>query len=235
MKRKSSARIQAALAAQRACLEAHRGAETPHDVHRCRAATRRLRVIVGATRPIVGDVLVPLQDEVRWLAAVLGPVREVDVLLDHLRPQVETLDDDVDGAKLVVAALERQRVFRARETRGSAGVAAVRDPAREPGAAAEAVPETDAPLAPLVTRELGKLRSAAAGQNGALSDGEIDALRLRAKRARYTAELAGGARWEHVARGLARVQDLAGTHQDAVRAEEQLRSLSRRPGLQSAG
>ena len=220
-------RIQAALATQLACLEGYRFGETPRDVHRCRVATRRIRVIVRATRPVIGDVLVPLEEELRWLAGVLGPVRDLDVLLDHLRPQVETLDDDIDGAKLVVAALHRQRMFRAKEAKE--GLASARYDAllERVGAAVDAIPQNVDPLTPVVARALDKLRRAAARLNGAESDAEIDELRIRAKRARYSAELLGGARWERVGRSLARVQDLAGAHQDAVRAEEQLRSLSR--------
>lgn len=179
------------------------------------------------TRPIVGGALEPVQDDVRWLTDVLGAVRNLDVLLDHVRPQVETLDDDVDGAKLVVASLERQRLFRAKETKQALASARCDAFLDRLGGAIESVPESDDPLSPLVSRELNKLRKAAAQLNGALTDGEIHALRIRAKRARYSAELLGGARWERAARSLARVQDLAGAHQDAIRAEEQLRSASR--------
>jgi CHAD domain-containing protein len=184
-------------------------------------------VIARTTRPIVGDALVPLQDGLRWLAGVLGPVRDLDVLLEHLGPQVETLDDDVDGAKLLEAALKRQRLFRVAEAKEALAserydlILAQLDGARA------AVPKSDDPLAPLVNRELARLRRVAANLDGAHSDPEIHALRIRAKRARYTAELLDGAKWQRLGRALSRVQDLAGAHQDAVRAEEQLRGLSR--------
>ena len=227
MKGKSSAQIRAVLAAQRRCLEEHRTAETARDVHRSRVATRRIRTIARATQPIVGDVLVPVEEELRWFAAVLGAVRDLDVLLDHLRPQIETLDDDVDGAKLVAAALERQRLFRNKEL--TAAIASPRyDALLESLASAIAsIPASDQPLTPFAARELGKLRRAASQLDGAESDGAVHALRIRAKRARYVAELVGGAKSARAARALARVQDLAGTHQDAVVAEERLRGLSR--------
>jgi CHAD domain-containing protein len=227
VKRKTSALIQAALVAHQACLEAHRGGGTPRDLHRCRVATRRIRVIARTTQPVVGDVLVPLQEELCWLAGVLAPVRDLDVLLDHLGSQVETLDEDGDGAKLVVAALERQRLFRAQEAQDALGSHRFDVLLDRLGAAGSAIPQRGDPLAPIVTRELHKLRRSAANLNGAWSDAEIHALRIRVKRARYTAELLDGAKWKRVGRALARVQDLAGAHQDAVRAEEQLRRLSR--------
>src|SRR5262249_38527057 len=116
---KSSVRIRAALAEQRGRLAEYRPAATERDVQRCRVATRRLRAIARATRPLLGDLLIPVQAELGWMAGVLEPVRDLDVLLVHLRPQIETLDDDVDGAKLVVAALERQRLFRVKELKAA--------------------------------------------------------------------------------------------------------------------
>jgi CHAD domain-containing protein len=227
VKRQTSALIQAALAAQQGCLEAHREGATARDLHRCRVAARRIRVLARTTQPLVGDALVPLQDELHWLAGILAPVRDLDVLLEHLGPQVETLDDDADGAKLVVAALRRQRLFRANEAQAALTSGRFEELLDHLGAAGAAIPDCTAPLAPIVTKELGKLRQAATGLNGACSDAEIHELRIRAKRARYTAELLDGAKWKRVRRALVRVQDLAGAHQDAVRAEEQLRSLSR--------
>jgi CHAD domain-containing protein len=227
VKRQTSALIEAALVAQQRCLEAHREGDTPRDLHRCRVATRRIRVLARTTQPLVGDTLAPLDDELHWLACLLAPVRDLDVLLEHLGPQVETLDDDADGAKLVVAALKRQRLFRANEAHEALASDRFDQLLDQLGAAAAAIPRCSDPLAPIVTGELGELRKAAAGLNGACSDVQIHELRIRAKRARYTAELLDSAKWKRVRRALVRVQDLAGAHQDAVRAEEQLRSLSR--------
>jgi CHAD domain-containing protein len=222
---KSSVRIRAALAEQRGRLAEYRIVATERDVRRCHVATRRLRTIARATRPLLGDLLVPVQAELGWLAGVLGPVQDLDVLLLHLRPQVETLDDDVDGAKLVVAALERQRLFRVKELMAAIESQRYDTLLESLDAVVEAVPRVDEPLEPLASLELRRLRRAAELVDSAPSDEEIHALSRRATRARYTAELAGAS--VRRIRALKRVQGLAGTRQDAVAAEERLRTLSR--------
>jgi CHAD domain-containing protein len=59
-------------------------------------------------------------------------------------------------------------------------------------------------------------------------DEELHAARIKAKRARYAAELAApvvGKRAERFAEGAKKLQDVLGEHQDAVFAEERLRRL----------
>jgi CHAD domain-containing protein len=62
------------------------------------------------------------------------------------------------------------------------------------------------------------------------TDDALHAARIRAKRARYTAELASATEGKRAARFAERVrelQDLIGAHQDAVVAEQKVRAVSK--------
>ena len=84
-------------------------ATTAEDVHKARVATRRARAVIRATRPLLGEALTPLADELKWLGGALGSVRDLDVLLEHLRPEVATLGDDREAGAAIVAVLEEER------------------------------------------------------------------------------------------------------------------------------
>ena len=59
--------------------------DDPDDVHQFRVATRRTRAVLRATEPLLGEAMSALGSELKWLAGVLGPVRDLDVLLAHLQ------------------------------------------------------------------------------------------------------------------------------------------------------
>ena len=59
--------------------------DSPDAVHRMRVASRRLRSSLATFRPLfAGSQAQHLRDELLWLGAVLGPVRDVEVMRDHL-------------------------------------------------------------------------------------------------------------------------------------------------------
>src|SRR5437867_11326577 len=76
-------------------------AEALHDF---RVATRRSRALL---RPCSG--VDDLQRELRWLAGLLGPVRDLDVLIEHTAAVVEELDADLEGGQALLRALETRR------------------------------------------------------------------------------------------------------------------------------
>lgn len=58
---------------------------SPDAVHRMRVASRRLRSTLATFVPLfVGPASHQLRHELLWLGAVLGPVRDVEVMRDHL-------------------------------------------------------------------------------------------------------------------------------------------------------
>src|SRR5918994_872724 len=82
----------------------------PEELHKLRVATRRLRAFLRAGR----DLLDPaqselLREELGWLGSALGPVRDLDVLLEHLAREVESLGADAPAGRKLLRALERER------------------------------------------------------------------------------------------------------------------------------
>jgi CHAD domain-containing protein/adenylate cyclase class IV len=211
------------------------------DLHRFRVATRRTRAIIRATRPLLGSMLAPLGAELKWLAEVLGPARDLDVLLEHLRSEAHTLGADEPGAETIVAVLEQER-----EHRHSAVLEALGDERYfrlldSFASAIVSLPDLEAPksLRPLAAKELRKLKRAAGKLGEDPSDDELHALRIRAKRARYAAELAAiGHSSKALSRYLAALralQDVIGEHQDAVVAEARIRQVARASTAIAAG
>jgi CHAD domain-containing protein/adenylate cyclase class IV len=210
------------------------------DVHRYRVATRRARALIRATRPLLGDRLTALQDELKWLAGLLGPVRDLDVLTEHLRERSEELERDRDAALELVALLELER-DRSREAL-LAGLASERFTAllarfdTDLGTLPE--PATNRGLQTIAAAELKKLRRAAAKLPKTPQDDQLHALRKQAKHARYAAELAmldGGKRVARYVDSLKALQDTIGEHQDAVVAEDKLRAVARARTAVAAG
>ena len=56
-------------------------------------AVRRLRALLRAARPMIDRGWADeLRDELRWLGAALGEVRDLDVLLEHLEDEAAELE-----------------------------------------------------------------------------------------------------------------------------------------------
>ena len=135
--------------------------EDPEAVHQARVATRRLRSTLrtfsGLLEP---DWTGPLRDELKWLADLLGQVRDADVLLERFTGHLAALPaaDARLGPRLLAGLLDQRDQARRRLLAGMAEaryavlldhlVAAAAAPALLPGAdrpAAEVLP-------PLVTK-----------------------------------------------------------------------------------
>ena len=203
----------------------------PEELHRFRVATRRSRALIRASRPLLRDQLATLDRELRWLGGISGPVRDLDVLIEHLRGLVEQLDPDQAGGEAIIAALARERL-RQRETL----VAAIdTERYREliarfeealPGLASQ---DRGVSVTRLARKEFERLRSAYGELGDNPPDEELHAVRIRAKHARYAAELAArseGQPLASLANAARDLHDLIGDHQDAVVAEQRVRALA---------
>jgi CHAD domain-containing protein len=203
----------------------------PESLHRFRVATRRSRALIRASRPLVRDQLANLDRELRWLGGVSGPVRDLDVLIDHLGGMLESLDEDRAGAEAIIDALEKERgtqratLVEALDTdrfetlleRFDEALLALR--VMDPGVS----------LVAIARHEYERLQAGYEELGTGSSDDDLHAVRIRAKHARYAAELAAlghGEELTALARSLRTIQDLIGDHQDAVVAEERVRELS---------
>ena len=237
-------KLRHALAEQLAELEAHdpgvRFGGDPEDLHQLRVATRRTRALIRATKPLLGDRLAPLGEELKLLAGLLGAVRDLDVLIAHLEPEVAKLDADRPGGELLLASLSAERTMQrkvllnAMETpRYAALLDAFRAVVDELGPF-----EADGDADQLAARALAKLRRAVKALPAEPADDELHEIRIRAKRARYAAELAalgGSKKAANTVKAFKAVQDVIGEHQDAVVAEERLRRITRPESAVAAG
>src|SRR4026208_864567 len=89
--------VQATLAAQLAEIVENepgtRLGKDPDCLHRMRVATRGARSALRVAGPLFEDKWsASLRGELSWLGNVLGSVRDLDVLIAHLRSECETLE-----------------------------------------------------------------------------------------------------------------------------------------------
>ena len=221
---------------------AERGGD-PEGVHQMRVGVRRMRSALRLFRnqlPVrETDALV---EELRWLAAVLGPARDLDVFeAELMRPLAARRPDDAGLAALREAAAGARREAYAsvrRELGSQRYVTLVLRLGRFVDGASfrrRGATELAQPARPLVRRLLrhraAKLRQL--GERlGELSAPELHRLRIRAKRLRYAAELLaplfGDKAPERAARRLAELQDVLGHLNDQAMAEQLVARLRER-------
>jgi CHAD domain-containing protein len=205
----------------------------PEDLHKFRVATRRLRALLRAALPVLDQEWAEgLRSELSWLGSVLGPVRDLDVMLEHLRAEVTELPREE-------AAAGRRFVQRLRAEHGKARAAmlealvsgryldlldAIENAAQKPRAGGT----QEIGLRKIAGAEFRRLRKAVRRLPPDYSDDELHAVRIKTKRARYAAELAEAAVGNKAARFVDRaknLQDAIGEHQDAIVAEQRIRML----------
>ena len=195
------------------------------EVHQMRVATRRLRAFLRAGRDLLDPAWSePLREELRWLGGALGPVRDLDVLLEHLRGEVEKLGADAPEGRKLVRTLERDRRTARRAlltALDSKRYFALLEELERPAATVAEEPSLDE----IHAGEHRRLRKAARALGPDSPDDELHAARIKVKRARYAAELSGRRAYVKAAKTL---QDVLGEHQDAVVAAERLRALAGR-------
>jgi CHAD domain-containing protein len=200
----------------------------PEDVHQARVATRRMRSDLRTFAPLVDEAwAASLSEELRWLAAELGSVRDAEVLAERLQ---------ATAARLPAGDVEAGRHVADRLVEGVAGardglLAALREPryvalldrlveaAHHPALTAEADGPARKVLPALVALPWGKLWRDGRRLDVNSPDEELHALRIRAKRVRYAAEAVApvmGPRATRFAAAVTRLQTVLGEHQDAV-------------------
>jgi CHAD domain-containing protein len=243
--------VRRALAASVARLIEHdpvvRVGEDPEGVHQARVATRRLRSDLRTFASLLDPGWAgPLRDDLRSLGAVLGEVRDADVLLAELRGRVADLpEQDRRVGERLVQGLERGReaarerlLTEMRSERYLALLDRLVEAARSPRVLEEEGGEpADEVLPDLVVRPWRHLRRVVEALPDEPTDEELHEVRIRAKRTRYAAEAAApvvGREAAAFAKAVAGLQEVLGEHQDAVVAGTWLRDAGARAGSRGA-
>jgi CHAD domain-containing protein len=204
----------------------------PEELHQMRVATRRLRATLRAAQPLVAPTWAdPLREDLTWLGGLLGQVRDLDVQIASFRRDAKALDPrDRQPLLRFVKSLQSDR--KAKHGELIAGLRSERyigfiDRMMQ-AAKAPSLINTDVTLNDIAAMEFKKLRKAVRRLGTVPTDAELHRVRIKAKRARYAAELAQSTAGKAATKFIRCVkvfQDLLGKHQDAVVGEQRVRGL----------
>jgi CHAD domain-containing protein len=207
-------------------------------VHQARVATRRMRSDLKTFKQFVAPAWAdPLGEELKWLGAVLGAVRDADVLGERMRDHVEALPEEdrkPAGRVLATLAAEREAAFAAlQEAMASERYVDLLDAVVQAGQApvltdAAASQDGAEALRGVVGKRWKRLRADAKAAGDA--DEALHGVRIAAKRTRYAAEAGRavlGKPGNALASASADVQSVLGDLHDAVVAEGWLRGVAR--------
>lgn len=213
--------------------------EDAEELHDMRVAARRLRAamsLFSEALPVRAD---RLRGELKWVAAALGEVRDLDVQLEQLDAWIEEAEPSDREALGALAAALRQRRNAARKRmlrvlnsrRYERFVASYismlqHGPLRRSSASRTPV----LAVAPdLISRRYRKVRKQGDRISKASPAEDYHALRIQCKRLRYALEFLSGVYGKPakaLTKPLVRLQDVLGLHQDAEVAVSHLRELS---------
>jgi CHAD domain-containing protein len=166
-------------------------------VHQMRVTVRRLRSALATYRPFLdAERTEPLRAELKWLAALLGEVRDAEVLRRRLRRWAAQHGPGPSSIDAIRAALAEQRaVGRARlltELDGERYRALIAGLASADGLPWAAGAPSEKALRKRVRRDWRRLAKAVDKADHATSSGRrrerLHEVRKKAKRTRYTAE-----------------------------------------------
>jgi CHAD domain-containing protein len=205
----------------------------PEQLHQHRVAIRRMRALLRTGKALLDPSWVKeLRAELAWAGGALGEVRDLDVLLEHLRADAADLSDDDRAAfeTLTPAIEERRKAARMAMLADLGSPRYMRLLDRLEGElAAPPARATKVTLRRIAAHQYARLRREAAALGSEPADGELHELRKTTKQARYAAELAERSRGGTASRYIAaakRLQDVLGEHQDAAVAEQAMRELA---------
>jgi CHAD domain-containing protein len=213
------------------------------DIHKARVATRRLRSDLKTLRVILDPVWTGhVREDLKWLGSALGEVRDPDVLQKYLEASRRSGRADGEGTAVLSGRLRRQREIASQALAevldsdryftllDKLDVAAATPPVLVDGTARRRGISADGPAAKalpaLVRKEWKKLEKSIRRSDHDPSDHRLHQVRINAKQIRYASELAQpiiGKPARRMAKAAESVQELLGTHQDAVVADGWLR------------
>jgi CHAD domain-containing protein len=220
-------------------------ADSPESVHQMRVAARRARVALGMDRGVIGQHAQRLRAELSWLGGLAGGVRDLDVLCERLTGDGADLPEaDLPAFGDVLTALMDSRATAAAVLERAIPRQRYRTLLHAMAVIATGGPDDDQPADPdeLLAKPVRALHRQLAASGTTPTDEGWHALRIRVKKVRYAAELAGrvaGAKKRADITALTgrakALQELLGDFQDTVVTEQHLRDLvATHPGLSSS-
>jgi triphosphatase len=224
--------------------------EEIEPLHDMRVATRRMRAALALFDPALPARALRVREELRWVAGLLGSVRDLDIQLAWIQGWPHTLRSDEQEAltRLTDALGRRREKVRLRMLRALDSRRAERLVSRLVQMLRQGPPRRSRPgrtparaaFPGLVERRHARLVKAGKGLDSDSPPEAFHRLRIRCKRLRYAVEAARdlyGAPATDYAEVLVNLQDLLGAHQDAyvanARLEDLLRSEARRLPLKA--
>ncbi|MCZ2112107.1 MAG: CHAD domain-containing protein [Dehalococcoidia bacterium] len=208
-------------------------------LHDMRVATRRMRAAMSAFAPYLPPRMAFYRQELGWLAAALGEVRDLDVQLERMDEWRSGFSESQATVLDSVEALLHLRRNRARARMLTALNSRHYDHFVERFAAflGRGIPRTFAPgslpilgVAPgLVEKRYRRVRKLGDAINPGSPPEHYHALRIDAKKLRYAIEFVGPIYGKPATDFSARVtamQDVLGLHQDAYVAMDQLEDMA---------
>lgn len=214
------------LLATESRVEASGDAESVHDM---RVATRRLRAVIQTLREYLPDGLAMLTTDLKWLAALLGRVRDLDIAGGKIEEFGALSSSEASAKECILQALESERSHAYKEL-----AAAIRSeryqslvlglniaPITEESPILSAAPK-------LIKHRFKKLASLGKRMNRSPRSTQIHKVRIRAKRLRYVLDAFAslyGSRADQLIGRLQSFQDLLGARQDALTLASQLELL----------
>jgi len=219
-------------------------------IHRLRTSIRRLRSELRALQDVVDRTWREQAEvELKWLAGLLGGVRDLDILLERLRKAAPRPEPDSTGAAALTplfAALQARRAVASRALNDALEsdryrrlLDALKGAAEHPALLDAACESCRVALPPAAATAWRRLKKAARGLRPSDPVERFHELRKRAKRARYTTELVAPVLHRRAARAAGRfirlttqIQDTLGEHHDALDASQEIqRALAGHAGL----
>jgi len=209
--------------------------EDPGAVRQAWVATRLLRSDLRTFGPLLdADWAASARTELRWVAGLLGAVRDVDALQARFRRQAPDLPSSATSG---LACLFQELVTEQDDARAGlvAAMASPRyldlidrlmDAAQRPPCSPVASGQADTVLPPLVSRQWKQLRNCVKDLPPVPGPGALDRVLVRAERTRYAAEATApvvGRKAEGLAKALADLATVLDAHRDAMVAEAWLR------------
>jgi triphosphatase len=209
--------------------------DDPEELHQMRVATRRLRAAIGLFQPALAPGFQDLRQELRWIAAVLGDARDLQVQEASLGHTLDACEEDERAALSPLVGYLKADAGRAQENvvqalespRYQSLVQAMTTALRQgPDSGDDASLAVSVFAARSLRASFRSVRKQASRITPDSPDEALHKLRIKAKRLRYAAETFQplfGPRTRVMIQRSKALQDLLGEHRDRAFARQWLR------------